>query len=145
MLLRDTHRAHHQHRICILAEVKRYDPASNPPAEWLSLDEGIRIELVQAYHRHLRIDIPNLRLHTVIHVAVENQIAQGEKPVPDAIVRLQKEGLSRHDAVHAIGWVLADHLVDIMEGTGPRTSEQVNQRSFDAVEELSAEAWLNSG
>jgi hypothetical protein len=40
----------------------------------------------------------------VFHVIVENQAAQGlETPVRRTLARLQAEGLSRHDAVHAVG------------------------------------------
>jgi hypothetical protein len=53
-----------------------YDPDTSPtPEDWLQADEGERIELVSAYHRRKKIKLPNLQLHSVIHVVVENQIA----------------------------------------------------------------------
>ncbi|MBW2524735.1 MAG: hypothetical protein JRI23_11190, partial [Deltaproteobacteria bacterium] len=42
---------------------------------------------------------------------VETQLAAGEPPaVVAALARLRREGLSRHDAVHAIGWLAMEHM-----------------------------------
>ncbi len=72
-----------------------YDPgASLPPADWLQIDEGERIELVASYHRRKKIRLPNAQLHAVVHVIVENQLALGlEGPVFDP---LAARGESRH-------------------------------------------------
>ena len=79
----------------------KYDPAVSPdPAEWLALDEGERIALVADYQRHAQIDLPNVNLHAMIHVVVEQQLAGQLEPVVSAFERLQREGLDRHDAVH---------------------------------------------
>src|SRR5258706_15284518 len=91
----------------------RYDPKVQPePSEWLALDEQERIGLVEAYHRAVRTKLPNVAAHACLHAIVENQIAEGLEPLVRAIVRLMKEGLSRHDAVHAIGSVGADHFYE---------------------------------
>jgi len=46
-------------------------------------------------------------MHGVAHVIVENQIAAGDSTVePVTLARLMREGLDRHDAIHAIGSVL---------------------------------------
>lgn len=90
----------------------RYDPSQTPdPAEWLELDEQERVDRVERYHRRARIDLPNLTLHATIHVAVENQLAADDEPAVRALVRLMKEGLSRHDAVHAIGSLVAEQIL----------------------------------
>jgi hypothetical protein len=40
--------------------MRRYDPAVSPNAElWLSLDEDERIDLVRAFHRRRKINVPN--------------------------------------------------------------------------------------
>jgi hypothetical protein len=49
------------------------------------------------------VRLPNAQLHAVIHVVVENQLALGEEVVVETLARLQREGLGRHDGVHAIG------------------------------------------
>src|SRR5438132_9770600 len=94
----------------------RYDPEVAPSAEaWLALDEAERIQLVEAYHRDARAEIPRKarRLHASIHTVVENQLALNDEPVVRALARLRTEGLSRHDAVHAIGSVVAKWLYDL--------------------------------
>ena len=85
-----------------------YDPNAAPdPQEWLALDEGERIMLCEDHHRSPSCDhplAPNPQLHAAIHNIVENQIALGdETPVAENVDRLVRDGLSRHDAVHAIG------------------------------------------
>ena len=83
--------------------VNKYDPDTSPrPAEWLQLDEAERLEIVTAYHRRHRIRLPNAELQAVIHVVVENQLALGEEAVARVVTRLETEGLSRHDAIHAL-------------------------------------------
>jgi len=44
-----------------------YDRAVSPDrAEWLALDEGEQIALVEDYHRRGRIDLPQATLHVAI-------------------------------------------------------------------------------
>ncbi|NIR31459.1 MAG: DUF1841 family protein [Gammaproteobacteria bacterium] len=125
-----------------------YDADVGPdPEAWLSSDEGERIEAVQAYHRRLREPHPETsspQLHAGIHAAVEYQIALGdETPVKATLERLLREGLERHDAIHAIGSVLAEHLWTVMRGeveTPPGTDP--NRPYYEALARLHAEAWL---
>ena len=71
-----------------------YDPNNSPdPKGWLALDEKIRIELVEEYHRLARIKLPNLATHAVFHSIVENQIAENLESVVRAMARLTAEGL----------------------------------------------------
>src|ERR1700676_270077 len=81
----------------------QYDPLEAPePEQWLALDEGERIHLAQSYHRRARVRLPNEKVHAVLHVVVENQIALGdEMPVQRTVQRLIAEGLDRHEAIHA--------------------------------------------
>ncbi|HZM44172.1 MAG TPA: hypothetical protein VFC14_05020 [Burkholderiales bacterium] len=95
------------------------------PEVWLGLDEGERILLVEWYHRDARIPLPRStrRLHAAIHAVVENQLALNDEPVVRALARLTKEGLSRHDAVHAIGSVVAGEIFDRLKlQDGPDTA-----------------------
>ena len=101
-----------------------YDPdRSRAAADWLELDEGERIELVSSYHRRKKIRLPNAQLHAVIHVIVENQLALGEQVVVETLARLQREGLSRHDALHAIGSVLAGDVYELMQESSEPTGD----------------------
>jgi len=124
----------------------RYDPLAAPtPGQWLALDEQERIRLVEDYHRRAGIRVPGAKAHAIIHVIVENQIALGdETPVERAIQRLMSEGLDRHDAIHAVGSVLAEHLQDLMSRPAASADESPNADFFAAVERLTAQQWLRS-
>jgi hypothetical protein len=124
--------------------VDRYDPSQTPdPAEWLELDEQDRVVLVEQYHRRARIDLPSLALHATIHVVVENQLASNDEPVVRALARLIKQGLSRHDAVHAIGSVVGEQIYDLLKLKD--TPETSRVRYYAAIERLTADEWLNKG
>lgn len=126
--------------------MRRYDPEQTPdPEEWLSLDEQERIELVEAFHRSARIKLPNAKLHATFHVIVENQLAEELPSVTRAIPRLQGEGLSRHDALHAIGWVLAQHFFELMNASQPDGRDVAQARYDAAVERLDSATWLAQG
>jgi hypothetical protein len=92
--------------------LNEYDPDRAPDAEaWRAGNEMQLVELVQAYHRASQIPLPNERVHAALHVMVENQVALGDKtPVAAAVARLMGEGMSRHDALHAVGAVLDKHV-----------------------------------
>jgi hypothetical protein len=118
-----------------------YDPDSSPPpTDWLRADEGERIELVASYHRRKKIKLPNLQLHAAVHVIVENQLALGEEVVRATLARLQGEGLTRHDAVHAIGSVLAEDLYTLMQ-EGDRSTDETYKRYLDRLQRLTAKNW----
>jgi hypothetical protein len=118
-----------------------YDPdTSRPSADWLQLDEGDRIELVSSYHRRKKIVLPNAQLHAVIHVVIENQLALGETVVFETLARLQSEGLSRHDALHAIGSVLASDLYELMQD-GSEATGVAYGRYLERLQKLTAEDW----
>jgi hypothetical protein len=88
-----------------------YDPMAPPPAaEWLALDEPERRRRVEVYHRAAGIEIPNPGAHALIHAVIETQLAQGLAPVRQVLERLLAGGLDRHEALHAIGSVLARRL-----------------------------------
>jgi hypothetical protein len=125
--------------------MQRYDPLKAPdPEEWLALDEQERIDLVRDYHRRARIKLPDATLHAVMHAIVENQIALGEQlSVRRTTQRLMDEGLDRHDAIHAVGSVLAEFIFDIF--TEPKPHAVPNAAYFAALERLTAEGWLRSG
>ena len=116
------------------------NPDTSPsPSEWLTLDEGA-IALVSSYHERNNISLPDAQLHAVIHVVVENQIAMGEATVIETLERLQKEGLGRHDAIHAIGSVLAEDLYTLMQDqTDP--ADATYQKYLSRLRQLTANNW----
>ncbi len=121
--------------------MKRYDALKAPDsAAWLALDELERISRVADYHRRLKIRLPNLQVHAAIHVIVENQLADAALlVVRETLQRLMAGGLDRHDAIHAIGSVLAEHLHSAM--TGNSTAEFGNEAYFASLKTLTRESW----
>jgi hypothetical protein len=111
-----------------------YDPDAPPnPREWLALDEWERVRLAGNYHQTARIRLPDTKAHAIVHAIVENQIAQGFGPTCRALERLQKEGLSRHEAVHAIGSVVSKFAYG-----GGGTAEDKQRKLNSALETLAA-------
>jgi len=121
-----------------------YDPMKAPNAGWwLSLDEDERNLLILDYHRRARIKQPNARAHAAFHAIVETQVAMGDEiPVARTLDRLQAEGLDRHDAIHAIGSILAEGVYDIMKER--KTGPDPNQAYWAALEKLSAKSWRHA-
>ena len=123
----------------------KYNPDGAQQADrWLATGEADRIAAVEAYHRRHRIRLPRPTLHATIHTVVENQLALGERVVGEALERLRSEGLTRHDAVHAIGTVLAEQIYDALKDRGEGTSD-LNERYLDRLRQLTAEQWRQSG
>jgi hypothetical protein len=121
--------------------MQRYDPLEAPdPEEWRALDEQERIDLVLNYHRKARIRLPNAKVHAIVHAMVETQIAlEDETPARRTAQRLMDEGLDRHEAVHAIGWVLIEFMSDLMDE--PESRAEPNAPYFAALERLTVEEW----
>lgn len=121
-----------------------YDPNHAPdPTWWKALDESEQIYHVKQYHKRKRIKLPNANLHAGFHAIVENQIALGDElNVSKTLDRLLAEGLDRHDAVHAIGSVLAAHMHRMMSKRSSGFSKDEYASDLDA---LTAETWGESG
>jgi len=123
--------------------MKRYNARRAPdPTEWLGLDEMERLLRVERYHRKVAAELPNQRLHASIHVVVENQIALGEAtPVGSTVDRLMREGLDRHEAIHAVGAMLSDKLFELVDGRFEGEAQEFTDDYFSKVERLTAEGW----
>lgn len=47
--------------------MQKYDPERSPdPSVWLALDEQTRIELALAYHKSVKLKLPNLQARAAI-------------------------------------------------------------------------------
>jgi hypothetical protein len=122
--------------------VTNYDPEIAPdPTAWLTLDEQERMHIVETYHRTAGIGLPNVKVHAAFHAMVENQLAEGLECVVRAMARLTSEGLSRHDALHAIGSVVAELQFDAAELKTQDDANTIQSRYNAAVERLSAKEW----
>ena len=119
----------------------RYDPEQPPnPEDWLALDESERIRLVERYHRQAGVKPPGERVHAMFHAVVENQLALANPAAaPRALQRLQQEGLTRHEALHAIGAVLARHVGNVRQSGGE--AGDARGRYEADLEGLSADLW----
>jgi hypothetical protein len=121
--------------------MKSYNPEQPPErGAWLALAEAERIELVAAYHKRTGEKLPNPRLHAAFHAVVENQLAEGIEAVEESLARLMKEGLDRHEGIHAIGSVLAEHLSILMRN-GPPKETDTNEPYSRRLRSLSASTW----
>lgn len=121
-----------------------YDPEQAPlPWEWLALDEAERIRQVEAFHAQAGIKLPKLKAHAMFHAVVEKQIAENLAPVVQAMTRLNGEGLSRHEALHAIGFVLAGHLSALFNAQGAAADSQAAY--VEALDKLTARSWREGG
>ena len=119
----------------------QYDPDRHvDPDAWFEFDESERIEAVKEYHRRAKVRLPNANLHAATHVIVENQVALGDAyPVQSVLFRLMEEGLSRHDAIHAIGLVLAERLFAGLREEGQPAD--LNAEYLEKLNRLTAESW----
>lgn len=117
----------------------KYDPDRAPdPARWLAEDEQQLLSIIERYHRRQRIDNERPQLHAVMHLVVENQVAMGDElPVAATLERLVRDGLSRHEAIHAVASVLAWHMTQAMQTTEDFNAEAYNQE----IRELTEERW----
>jgi hypothetical protein len=122
-----------------------YNPDVAPDAQdWLALSEAQRIRLVQSYHVSARVKVPNMKTHAAMHAAVENQIATGYGPSKRAIARLQSEGLSRHEAIHAIASIVAQFIYELSKGQTAEEKASFQSRLNESIEGLHAEQWFSS-
>jgi len=111
------------------------------PENWLALDETTRIELVHDFHIGLDHELTDdaLSLHSSIHVIVENQLAMGVDLIPETIAKLMRQGLNRHEAIHAIGAIISGDIFDVMNGDAEEFSPKKYRRK---LEKITAKRWL---
>ena len=123
--------------------MRAYDPLNAPdPDDWQSMGEDERMMLVMEYHREAGVELPNEQVHAVVHVVVENQFTLGdEMSARAALERLMREGLDRHEAIHAVGSVLVDFVQALIrDDAAPGTNERYNEE----LEKLTAAEWLET-
>ena len=123
-----------------------YDADRKPDANaWLGLDNDTKIDLVVEYHRRQHPRTPRVRLHATFHTIVENQVAANAPVVVETLDRLRNEGLSRHDAVHAIGSVLAAQVYDVLKREQTDAGSDPNEAYATELRNLTATSWHHSG
>lgn len=121
--------------------MEHYDPLRAPDAtEWNDLNQDLRRSRVIEHHRQAGIELPDETLHAVIHVVVENQIAEKDGTVVEILEKLMRQGLDRHDAIHAIGSVLAEHIHSLLDQ--PKSELVSNKPYYTRLRKLTAKRWL---
>ena len=114
-------------------------PGSRSLAKLL-VNASERMQLVRRYHRRQRIRLPNETIHTVVHVIVENQVALGDEfPAKAVLLRLMKEGLDRHEAIHAIASVLSEEFFVVM--SEQKAGGDLNADYIEKLNSLTADSW----
>jgi hypothetical protein len=122
----------------------RYNPEKSPNSkEWLAEDEDLRILAVERFHRKYGDYGESLTMHSAIHAIVETQLAEGLQPALDALTRLRKEGLTRHEAIHAIGSAVAGHIFHLTKGN-ISPGDGANEAYFQASSELTRQSWYDN-
>ena len=93
---------------------------------WGRLDELSDEELEQ--------DGVNPMLHITVHSIVENQLADGNPPQVDVVLKaLTLQGLSRHEAIHRIGSVLSEEIFHILKDGRPFDERLYVQKLWELV------------
>ncbi|MFT4928622.1 MAG: hypothetical protein ACI8WB_004741 [Phenylobacterium sp.] len=110
------------------------------PETWLAIDEAERIEMVEQFHRIEDNGVPEeaITTHSMIQVIVENQLAENVAYVPDTVAKLIRQGLTRHDAVHAIGAIISEDVFNIVNGEDTDLSPKKYRRKY---EKITAKRW----
>jgi hypothetical protein len=130
--------------------IQDYDALVAPdPGDWLATDEQRRVDVIERYHRREGIEVERPTVHATFHAIVESQIAEGDQlPVRRTLLRLMAEGLDRHEAIRAIGSVLAGYVNELLREPDLQTRPSEgdpNAAYFSELEALTAEGWLRSG
>ncbi len=112
------------------------------PDEWLDYSEDERIDSVKYFHENFDdFDFESeqaLTAHCGIHVIVENQVALNVEYVPQTLSKLMRQGLDRHDAIHAIGAILNEEIFKVLRG---EVSELSSKRYRKKLDKITAKRW----
>jgi hypothetical protein len=119
-----------------------YNPESPPaPGEWLQLPEHERVRIVATYHMVHRLKSGSAKAHAALHAIVENQAATGFGPTVRALARLQRQGLTRHEAVHAVGSVVSGFMFAAMNSPSQCDFRALQSAINSRIEALDAQSW----
>ena len=120
--------------------MENYNPLKNiNPTFWLAMEEDERLSMVQKYvETEDHLNDSNLSIHATAHCVVENQIALDVKETVDALGRLRRQGLDRHDAIHAIASVLFGSITEALANE----DKDIAIKYKSKLRKLSAKKWL---
>ena len=79
------------------------------------------------------IDGVNPRLHLIFHEIIANQLWADDPPeVWQAARRLREDGMDRHDVLHALAAVMAEHVYFVLAREEP-SDQDAYRRALDAL------------
>ena len=117
-----------------------YNPSIPPKADdWLELDEQYRLDLINNFVKNYEQEIEKeaMRIHSAIHMIVENQLALNVDLTAETYNRLKRQGLDRHQIIHAIGAVISEDIFELMNGNKENPFEGQKLR----LKKLTAKRW----
>ena len=108
--------------------------------QWLEMDEAQRIAIVETFHAQNDEDLEEeaKTLHASFHVIVENQIAQNVTIVEQTIAKLIRQGIDRHEAIHAISAIMSEDILNAARGEGEEFTIKKFRKKF---EKITAKRW----
>jgi len=115
-----------------------YNPLVEPNKDkWLASSEFDRVDSVREFHENSEDDEFEedgaLSIHSTLHVIVENQLAMGVDLIPETVAKLTRQGLDRHEAIHAIGAVISKDIFDIVSGEKTEFSPKKYRKKLDKI------------
>ncbi len=117
--------------------MKTYKASKSPEsATWLALDESERLALIEEYVEEFEGEIDNVNIHACAHMVVENQLALHVEDTVNAYSRLIRQGLNRHEVIHAIGAVIFEGIY-----TSLKEKQSINKYK-SRLRKLTAKRWL---
>ncbi len=97
---------------------------------------GLWARLDTVSDAELEKDGVNPILHVMIHSTLENQLADNDPPATgEVLAALMARGLSRHEALHEMGGVLAGEIFDIMKSNRPFDQPGYERKLWGLVRE----------
>ena len=108
--------------------------------EWLGASELDRLVAVREFHERSGEEFEEgaLMVHSSIHVIVENQLAEGVDLIPETVAKLIRQGLNRHEAIHAIGAIISEDIYNIVRGKDIEFSPKKYRKK---LEKITAKRW----
>jgi len=98
------------------------------------------MDIVRDFHEASGEEFPEdaLEMHTIFHVTVENQLAEKVELLPETIAKLTRQGLDRHEAIHAIAAIISEDIFDLWKGNKTEFSTKQYRRK---LEKITAKRW----
>ena len=115
------------------------------PETWLALDEDEQQELIEEYVLTEELDLGDdvsFTLHAAAHTLVETQLAMDEKDTVDAYDRLIRQGLKRHETIHALAAVIFEGVHQSMQENMNEPGADLTIRYKSRLRKLTAKKWL---